>query len=117
MAFNLLLGVSLCWGVSAVVFNDTVGTMPVWRGEGVGQVPVVSGELGDSPMQTSIQGEYDYSDLYDTDNSSASEDYKVTNSDSVPVLNDSLKTSSGEFSSRKSLHFSGLDGNLSLIHI
>ena len=53
MAFNLLLGVSLCWGVSAVVFNDTVGTMPDWRGEGVGQVPVVSGPTP-SPLQSGI---------------------------------------------------------------
>ena len=65
MAFNLLLGFSLCWGVSAVFFNDTVGTMPDWRGEGLGQVPVVSGGLGDSPVQTSILGEYDYSGLSD----------------------------------------------------
>ena len=115
MAFNLLLFVSLCLGVSAVTFNDTVGTMPVWREEGVGQVPVISEGLGDSQVQTSIQGEYDYSNVYDLDNSSASEEYQDSGSYSVPVQYDSLKTFSGEFVSRKSFDSSGLDGNLSTV--
>ena len=115
MAFNLLLFVSLCLGVSAVTFNDTVGTMPVWREEGVGQVPVISEGLGDSQVQTSIQGEYDYSNVYDLDNSSASEEYQDSGSYSVPVPHDSLKTFSGEFVSRKSFDSSGLDGNLSTV--
>ena len=64
-------------------FNDTVGTLPDWRREGLGQVPVVSEGLGDSPVQTSILGEYDYSKISDEDNTSASEDYKYPDSDSI----------------------------------
>ena len=59
MVFGWILGFSLCWGVSAVFFNDTVGTLPDWEEEGLGQVPVVSEGLEGSPVQTSVLGEYD----------------------------------------------------------
>ena len=57
MVIGWVLGFSLCWGVSAVLFNDTVGTLPDWEEEGLGQIPVVSGGLEDSPVQTSVLGD------------------------------------------------------------